>query len=87
MTRTRPPRRGRRQRPGIPLFVAGVLLISGFVGFGVWLQFGRVDVDKTTGCPKDGPISITAVVLDVTDKLGVGIQQPDLTAFMNEVRD
>jgi hypothetical protein len=70
----------------MPLLVGGVLGLAIIVGAGVWLQFGRVDTDKTTGCPKEGPASITAVVLDVTDNLGV-IQQADLKAFMDEVRD
>jgi hypothetical protein len=52
----------------------------------LWLDTTKVVVDKITGCPVDGPHSITAVVLDVTDSLGV-IQQADLHAFMDDVRD
>jgi hypothetical protein len=64
---------------------SALLLALGIVAY-VWHEATHVAIEKATGCPKTGPGSITVIVLDITDSLGV-IQKADLRAFMDSVRD
>ncbi|TCP80830.1 hypothetical protein C8J31_11471 [Rhizobium sp. PP-CC-2G-626] len=83
-------RRRRRKNSGslVPVFggIAVTILSVALIGFYVYLHNSAADqvaVDKKTLCPDNGPTSVTAVLLDVTDPIA------DVTALdlRNEFQD
>jgi len=90
MPPARRPRRGSRAAQanlgGILMIVAVVLIV--IVGLGIygWQVYGTREVDRLTGCPKQGlPTSVTAVLLDVSDPMSA-IQTADFNQLMEDVK-
>lgn len=84
MSRGRRSRRGRSRRSGgnIGYMIGGVLLLIGCIAFGggyVWLLMSaekRPELVAETLCPKDGPRSVTVVLVDASDDIpNVGRKQ------------
>src|SRR3990170_971261 len=69
--RTPPSRRHQRERRGNVLGIAFVifafLAILAGGGTVAWFSMGRVELDEVF-CPVDGPVSVTAVLVDQTDR-------------------
>ena len=82
-------RRGRYQGAGevslgvkIGVLAAGAVILAGvaaFVLFGKSLENADAEIDKQTYCPKNGPTSVTAVLIDRTD----GINETQAAALRN----
>ncbi len=47
----------------------GAIIIAGIIVAAVVLNLGRRDIDRVTGCPKDGYGSVTVVLVDLTDPI------------------
>ena len=71
---------------GLTLLGVVAAILAGFLGAGWWLGRSAAEIDKGTFCPKDGPISVTAVLIDATDPLNEGPREAVRIA-LDEVRD
>ncbi|ESZ26602.1 hypothetical protein [Mesorhizobium sp. L2C067A000] len=68
-------RRGRRRKKGsggtilaaAALAVLSVVMLAGFVW--MWSRSGKDQIDASTNCPMNGPVSLTAVLIDATDPI------------------
>lgn len=47
----------------------GVVIIAGIIVAAVALNLGRREIDRVTGCPKDGYASVTVALVDLTDPI------------------
>src|SRR5690606_9539026 len=54
---------------GIVMIAVGLVAILGILITFITLSYTRPRVDAATFCPEDGPTSVTAVLIDVTDPL------------------
>lgn len=62
-------RRDKKNKAGLILGAIGVVIIAGVVWLNVVQNFNSRELDRTTGCPKNGYDSVTAVLIDLTDPI------------------
>jgi len=84
-------RKRRRGRESISvatwvLAAAGVLALSAIIILGIRLKMSEVAIDQNTGCPLSGSKSVTAVLIDLTDKLSP-VQTAALRNTLQKIRD
>lgn len=76
-------REGRNILPVVLAVLASIALI-GIMGWFVWQRATAVPHDKVSGCPKDGPVAVHAILIDRSDPL-TPLQAQRLTQLVEAV--
>jgi hypothetical protein len=82
-TSTKQKRQARNRRKGIAILSVSLLALGvGSAGY-VYLKQSRIQLDAETLCPKTGPTSITAILIDSTDPLAA-VQKDYVQKYFDE---
>ncbi len=87
-SKTPPRRRDRKKRSdllGTIIMVGCAVVVIAIGGAYFWYESQRTELDEAF-CPTNGPVSVTAVLIDRTDTLN-RVQQEDVRKRLNGLRD